>query len=123
MTISLLSPPFFLQCWGYNEKGQLGLGDNETRGGLNEFAEMGENLPAVDVGTGEAIVAMGLGASHTCAVLDGGALKVIRRGYACPRGRVLFVVISVRVCARGPFVLQASEAINHCVYLPTAPKK
>jgi alpha-tubulin suppressor-like RCC1 family protein len=38
-----------VKCWGLNSGGQLGLGDTNARGdGANE---MGNNLPAVDLGT------------------------------------------------------------------------
>jgi alpha-tubulin suppressor-like RCC1 family protein len=38
-----------VKCWGSNHLGQLGLGDNNNRGdGANE---MGDNLPAVDLGS------------------------------------------------------------------------
>src|SRR5690606_9674905 len=37
------------KCWGANNSGQLGLGDTSNRGdGSNE---MGDSLPAVDLGT------------------------------------------------------------------------
>ncbi len=38
-----------LKCWGDNQYGQLGLGDDEHRG--DGPGEMGEDLPAVDVGS------------------------------------------------------------------------
>ena len=34
-----------VQCWGYNQSGQLGLGDTANRG--DDIAEMGDLLPAV----------------------------------------------------------------------------
>jgi alpha-tubulin suppressor-like RCC1 family protein len=37
-----------VKCWGDNEFGKLGLGDTENRG--DEPGEMGDNLPAVDLG-------------------------------------------------------------------------
>jgi len=61
-----------VKCWGDNSSGQLGLGDTDNRGDAPN--EMGDNLPAVDLGAdakgdplqAEAIVA---GAYHTCALL------------------------------------------------------
>ncbi|CAM9258015.1 unnamed protein product, partial [Ectocarpus sp. 12 AP-2014] len=55
-----------VKCWGQNEGGQLGLGDTEARGGLNdEVFEMGENLPIVDFSgnSGLSVESMSLGGS------------------------------------------------------------
>lgn len=62
-----------LKCWGDGEFGALGLGDRENRG--DDPGEMGDNLPSVSLGTGEIPVALGLGGAHSCAILQGGAVK------------------------------------------------
>jgi alpha-tubulin suppressor-like RCC1 family protein len=36
-----------IKCWGLNQRGQLGLGDTESRG--DAISEMGAALPAVDL--------------------------------------------------------------------------
>ena len=61
-----------LKCWGANN-GQLGLGDYENRG--DEAAEMGDDLPAVALGTGRTATAATGGYSHTCALLDDNTVK------------------------------------------------
>ncbi len=62
-----------VKCWGRNDDGELGLGDTADRGdGTNQ---MGDNLPAVSLGTGRTAVAITAGADHTCALLDNGSVK------------------------------------------------
>lgn len=62
-----------LKCWGYNNTGQLGLGDNNNRG--DNPGEMGDALPAVALGSGRTVQSMALGFWHTCARLDNNSLK------------------------------------------------
>ena len=62
-----------VKCWGYNNAGQLGLGDMFSRG--DEPNEMGDKLPYVDLGTGRTATAIFAGRDHACAVLDNGKLK------------------------------------------------
>jgi hypothetical protein len=62
-----------VKCWGGNDYGQLGLGDIDSRGGGP--LQMGDNLPAVDLGTGRTAQALAAGDSHTCALLDDGTVK------------------------------------------------
>ena len=62
-----------LKCWGHNAGGQLGLGDTANRG--DGPGEMGDNLPAVDLGTGRTAVSVTTGQEYTCAVLDDGSVK------------------------------------------------
>jgi alpha-tubulin suppressor-like RCC1 family protein len=62
-----------VKCWGYNGTGQLGLGDTNNRG--DGPLEMGDNLPAVDLGTGRTAQALAASTFHTCALLDDGTVK------------------------------------------------
>ena len=66
-----LLPNELPQCWGWNEYGQLGLGDTSNRGD----GVMGDALPFVDLGSGRTAVALVAGSHHTCALLDNGLLK------------------------------------------------
>jgi len=86
-----------VKCWGWNKYGQLGvestgIGEREYYGNLP--SEMGENLPAVRLGTGKAAVAVAVGKSHTCAILSGGTVKcwgaggLLGLGDKLPRGTV-----------------------------------
>ena len=59
--------------WGYNGQGQLGQGNNTRIGdGSNE---MGDNLEAIDLGTGRTATAIAGGNFHTVALLDNGTVK------------------------------------------------
>lgn len=61
-----------VKCWGYNGDGQLGLGDDVSRG--DDPNEMSVNLRAVDLGD-EPILAISAGISHNCVVLTDGRVK------------------------------------------------
>jgi alpha-tubulin suppressor-like RCC1 family protein len=62
-----------VKCWGANNAGQLGLSDTLDRG--DDGGEMGGNLPTVNLGPGRTAVALALGSSYTCAILDNGNVK------------------------------------------------
>jgi alpha-tubulin suppressor-like RCC1 family protein len=62
-----------LKCWGSNNNGQLGLGDTKNRG--DEPNEMGDDLPAIDLGQGRSAVQVACGFQFTCALLDNGEVK------------------------------------------------
>jgi alpha-tubulin suppressor-like RCC1 family protein len=62
-----------VKCWGGNSVGQLGLGDAEQRG--DEPGEMGDALPAVDLGTGRTAVEIDGGGGFVCALLDDANVK------------------------------------------------
>jgi hypothetical protein len=60
-----------VKCWGFNEKGGLGLCNADNRG--DQANEVSASLPNVDLG-GPA-VALSAGATHTCAILSDGGVK------------------------------------------------
>ncbi|MFT3765684.1 MAG: DNRLRE domain-containing protein [Minicystis sp.] len=62
-----------LKCWGYGWFGALGYGDQNSRGGAS--GQMGDNLPAIDLGTGRTATYVAVGDNHTCAILDNGQVK------------------------------------------------
>lgn len=62
-----------IKCWGNNAYGQLGLGDTNSRG--DNPNEMGNALPAVNLGMGRTATAIAAGGYHTCALLDHGEVK------------------------------------------------
>lgn len=62
-----------VKCWGQNNLGQLGYGNTMTYGFSS--AQMGDNLPYVNVGTGRTVEDLATGANHTCVVLDNNNVK------------------------------------------------
>jgi E3 ubiquitin-protein ligase HERC3 len=63
-----------VKCWGDNSIGELGVDDRVERG--NMPGQMGDNLPAVDLGTGRTAVGILKSVSRTmCALLDDQTLK------------------------------------------------
>jgi alpha-tubulin suppressor-like RCC1 family protein len=67
------------KCWGNGYYGELGLGDNANHG--DQYGEMGESLPFIDVGTGRTISQLSAGARFTCALLDNMKVKCWGRNY------------------------------------------
>jgi alpha-tubulin suppressor-like RCC1 family protein len=61
-----------VKCWGGNEFGQLGQGDQEHRG--DEPGELGGALAAIDLG-GSSVVELTAGYRFACARLASGAIK------------------------------------------------
>lgn len=62
-----------VKCWGANGSGQLGLGDTERRG--DEAGEMGDALPAVDLGTAGPVLELSVGNAHACVRTEDGAVR------------------------------------------------
>lgn len=62
-----------VKCWGANPSGALGLGDSLIRG--DQLAQMGVNLPFVDLGAGRTAKEVQAGNDSTCAVLDDGSVR------------------------------------------------
>jgi alpha-tubulin suppressor-like RCC1 family protein len=62
-----------VKCWGYNQDGELGLGDGNTRG--DQAGEMGDNLPVVALGNGHTAQGLAAGALHSCVLLDDNTVK------------------------------------------------
>ncbi len=62
-----------LKCWGLGYGGVLGQGHRDTIG--DEPGEMGDSLPAIDLGTGRTVDQVSIGGSHICAILDDETVK------------------------------------------------
>ncbi|HET7543524.1 MAG TPA: DUF4215 domain-containing protein [Polyangiaceae bacterium] len=62
-----------IKCWGDNRYGQLGNGGAGNIGA--KPGTMGDNLKAVDLGTGRTARQVVAGENHTCALLDNGTIK------------------------------------------------
>ncbi len=73
-----------VRCWGDNEFGQLGYGNDDSVGdGVGE--NVGDAGP-VDLGAGRTTTAITAGSDHTCAVLDDGRVRCWGRGEFGPLG-------------------------------------
>jgi len=68
-----------IKCWGNNFYGKLGLG-NTTPGFGDGPNEMGDNLPAVDLGTDQPIVGFSAGHDHSCVLFGNGSIKCWGKG-------------------------------------------
>ena len=64
-----------LKCWGRNVSGLLGIGRSTLYSWGDGPGEMGDNMPVVNLGSGQQVVAVSAGSRHTCAVLESGDLK------------------------------------------------
>jgi alpha-tubulin suppressor-like RCC1 family protein len=62
--VCALSQQGTVKCWGANDLGQLGLGDTTNRG--SSATDLGDALPAVDLGHGQVAVDLDCGKSHCC---------------------------------------------------------
>ena len=61
-----------VKCWGFNNKGQLGIDNTTVMGdGSGEMAQ----LTGIDLGTGRTATAISLEYEHTCTLLDNGNVK------------------------------------------------
>jgi len=60
-----------VKCWGANTTGELGTGDYIGRG--SAVGDMGDHLPAVNLG--QPAQAIAAGAHHTCALLQDRTVK------------------------------------------------
>ncbi len=63
------------KCWGDNQNGRLGLGEAPSTKRGDAPGEMGDDLPAVNLGTGRRAIKIVTGIAHTCAILDDETLK------------------------------------------------
>ena len=66
--------------WGDARFGQLGLENVESMG--DDANEMGDDLPAVDLGLGRTAKQVSAGAWHSCALLDDDSVKCWGSGFS-----------------------------------------
>ena len=64
-----------VKCWGYNIRGQLGIGNTENMG--DNSSEMAQ-LTGINLGTGRTANAISAGGFHSCAVLDLSLIHISR---------------------------------------------
>jgi alpha-tubulin suppressor-like RCC1 family protein len=59
------------KCWGLNDVGQLGTGDETNRGDL--AGEMGDNLKPIAFSSGQIVSSISAGGDHTCVAFSDGS--------------------------------------------------
>jgi len=94
-----------VKCWGYNGYAQLGLGDTNHRG--DNLAEMGDNLPVVQLEAGLVPVQVAATIDSTCVRFSTGGVKCWGAGAAGELGNGGQAVIgdqSAEMGAALPFV-------------------
>lgn len=127
-TCAVLAGDGRVKCWGWNDHGQLGVGDRRSRG--LDHADMGAALPAVPVGQGRSVVDVAAGGFHTCALLaESGGVKCwglnkagqLGLGHAEPRGANLAelgdLLPAVALGAGGPARAVTAGAAHTCALL------
>ena len=62
-----------IKCWGHNNVGTLGLGDQRSRGVVT--SDMGNNLPFINLGRLAQVTSIAKGSYHNCVVLGTDVLK------------------------------------------------
>ncbi|MFM8266141.1 MAG: RCC1 domain-containing protein, partial [Acidimicrobiia bacterium] len=67
-----------LRCFGANTSGQIGSGGTVALG--DSAGEMGDALPAVNLGVGRTVRAVAAGNLHTCVLLDDSSVKCFGEG-------------------------------------------
>lgn len=71
-----------VKCWGSGGP-ELGVGDREERG--DNLGELGDALPAIDLGTGRTALQVAAGWGFSCVLLDNGQVKCWG-GFPCALG-------------------------------------
>lgn len=69
-----------MKCWGDGDFGQLGSGRSPPYQVGNQAFQMGDNLPAVDLGEGLSVLQISTGNFHTCALLSNHQAKCFGKG-------------------------------------------
>jgi alpha-tubulin suppressor-like RCC1 family protein len=66
-----------INCWGRSNEGQMGRGgkNGDTHQVGDGPNEMGNQLDAIELGTGRTATAIAAGYHHTCAILDNSSIK------------------------------------------------
>ena len=60
-------------------------------------ADMGDNLPAIDFGTGRTVAFVSAGTNHNCAILDDGKVRLYNPRFRVCIGHIWFILFDMSV--------------------------
>ena len=113
----LLCCCFQVKCWGRNNKGQLGLGDTNSRG--DGAGEMADSLQTVNLGAGRTAQAITTGDEHTCAILDNSQVECLGCANCYPIYALITSLVVALASCSARVAFEVSEICRVALSVPT----